>query len=370
MDFLHFVCSKFGLGNLRETIINDTKVKIDINISFNNIKNKFLEYLIFCGAYSLFFIISCGGHIKINFILTLIIWLIVTGTILIIRRMLLRKEPQPKNVNIYNRELPDNLTPAHARLLVYDGVVDSYTIVSTILDLINRGYLKISNNNEENIFKKNSYLYKTNKSLDELFDYEIYLIDWLFENQNDSSQITNLTSSKHHNFEIFQGLVLLSFPFARYYVKKEKKTNKSILLGFIVFFAYMFFNNYNNNLILLLICEFICYFCCGYWFFISRNYTLNTYGADIKDSYLDLKRFLKDFSAINKKTSEMVMLWDFYLSYSVALNLNGTAYNEINNLIDSDSFYTYINGQYNDDYYNSNYDNILKHSQILYSKRK
>lgn len=370
MDFLHFVCEKLGLKNISETEVNETKAKVKINISFNNFSKRFLDYLIFSGVYSLFFILSYVGNIKINIILTFILWFMALGIIIIIRKRLLKRGPQPKNINIYNRELPDNLTPAHARLLVYDGVVDSYTIVSTILDLINRGYLKIENDNKESLFHENCYLYKTDKSLDDLFDYEIYLINWLFENQNNSSQITSLANSQTYNFAIFQGLVFSSFPFTKYYEKKANNFVKYLLFSFGLFFIYLNLNHHLNSLILLIVCEFICFLTLGYSMIISSSYTLNANGVEIRDSYLDLKRFLKDFSSIREKNSEMVMLWDFYISYSVALNLNGTAYNEINNLIDEDCFYTYKNILYDDLHYSSNYENILNRSQILYSKRK
>ncbi len=62
-----------------------------------------------------------------------------------IKRFLIYKknESKPQNINIYQRELPEKLRPAHVRVLIYDGIIDSNTLASTILDLVNCGYLKL-----------------------------------------------------------------------------------------------------------------------------------------------------------------------------------------------------------------------------------
>ena len=66
-------------------------------------------------------------------------------------------------------------------------------------------------------------------------------------------------------------------------------------------------------------------------FFANFKYLLNKKGVEIKDEYLDLKKYLTDFSLIDEKTSEMIHLWNFYLSYSVALGIKGVAGKEIEN---------------------------------------
>ena len=96
----------------------------------------FIPYLWF-----LFFPISITNingtynpNIKFTLILFIIIFVINISYIFIRNYLMYRsKESKPINVNIYNRELPANLTPAHARLLVLDGVIDAKTIVSTII---------------------------------------------------------------------------------------------------------------------------------------------------------------------------------------------------------------------------------------------
>ena len=48
----------------------------------------------------------------------------------------------------------------------------------------------------------------------------------------------------------------------------------------------------------------------GLSFILITNitYTLNNKGTELKDEYLDLKKYLEDFSLIDKKTSEMISL--------------------------------------------------------------
>lgn len=67
----------------------------------------------------------------------------------------------------------------------------------------------------------------------------------------------------------------------------------------------------------------------GTMMFTMPVYVLNAKGTDEKDNWKDLKRYLLEFSNIKEKSSEMVKLWQFYLTYSVALDINSIASSEI-----------------------------------------
>ena len=64
-------------------------------------------------------------------------------------------------------------------------------------------------------------------------------------------------------------------------------------------------------------------------FFCLPKRVLNQNGVDEVASWLNLKRFLIDFGDMKEKTVEMVVIWNFYLSYSIALEVNKTASKEI-----------------------------------------
>lgn len=63
--------------------------------------------------------------------------------------------------------------------------------------------------------------------------------------------------------------------------------------------------------------------------FASPRYLLNDLGIEEKDAWLDLKKYLKDFSNIKDKTTEMVVIWNYYLTYSMTLNLPSISEKEI-----------------------------------------
>lgn len=260
------------------------------------------------------------------------------------------KEPKPYNVNLYNRELPSKLTPAHARFLVFDGLVDSLSLASTILDLVDRGYLKIESNDNLDLFNKELYISRTGKPFDNLFEYEKYLINWFFsEEKVSSAELKNKLKSRNSSdkYAIFQGLITISFPLEKYYrkVKNYKKKRKTFMAiaFYILFFLVICCFLMPVNYYVILICVFISIYLYGNVLFSNPSYFLNQEGVELKDKYLDLKRFLKEFSQIDQRTSEMVVLWNFYLPYSIALGMEGIAYEEINNFFGDSIYYQYEN---------------------------
>lgn len=116
----------------------------------------------------------------------------------------------------------------------------------------------------------------------------------------------------------------------------------------------------------------------GLSFILITNitYTLNDKGVELKDEYLDLKKYLEDFSLIDKKTSEMISLWDFYLSYSVVLGIKGIASkeikdffgNEIYNLNNVDQDLNVINTEESQKYI-TEIDNVINHDKQLYQNK-
>lgn len=105
-------------------------------------------------------------------------------------------ESKPQNIDIYQRELPSKLRPAHVRLLLNDGLIDEISLSATILDLIDKGYLDIEREkthivSKEDIFKKNNIkLIKTGKAEDNLFEYEKFLISWIIDKYGNGKEVS------------------------------------------------------------------------------------------------------------------------------------------------------------------------------------
>ena len=386
MIFLNYVTEKLKLSGITITTINipnKTTRKNEISLSGKNAPLSFiiLEFIL-CPWLSIA-IFEKAKDMLISLALAIVI---VTINILLAihtrNKIFKTTEPQVKNLNIYRRDLPSNLTPAHVKVLLEDGNIDSYTLASTILDLADKNYLKIESHNKEDLFTKNITLSLTGKPQDNLFAYEKYLINWFFDKPQITSEdlkkrLNNPKENPAEKFSIFEGLILLSFPLDNYYKPYKGKNKKSLYSLFIIlYFLLLFFFSHSNSYLIYIIATFIMSYGLSFILITNITYTLNDKGAELKDEYLDLKKYLEDFSLIDKKTSEMISLWDFYLSYSVALGIKGIASkeiknffgNEIYNLNNVDQDLNVINTEESQKYI-TEMDNIINHDKQLYQNK-
>ena len=387
MNFLNYVTEKLKLSGITITTINipnKTTRKNEISLSGKNAPLSFiiLEFIL-CPWLSIA-IFEKAKDMLISLALAIVI---VTINILLAihtrNKIFKTTEPQVKNLNIYRRDLPSNLTPAHVKVLLEDGNIDSYTLASTILDLADKNHLKIESHNKEDLFTKNITLSLTDKPQDNLFTYEKYLINWFFDKPQITSEdlkkrLNNPKENPAEKFSIFEGLILLSFPLDNYYKPYKGKNKKSLYSLFIIlYFLLLFFFSHSNSYLIYIIATFIMSYGLSFILITNITYTLNNKGTELKDEYLDLKKYLEDFSLIDKKTSEMISLWDFYLSYSVALGIKGIASkeiknffgNEIYNLNNVDQDLNVINTEESQKYI-TEIDNIINHDKQLYQNKK
>ena len=267
-------------------------------------------------------------------ILAIITNIILPAIIVIIKVFLQIKEykitePKPRNIDIYKRELPSKLRPAHVCMLMYDGMIDSTALAATILDLVDKGYLEIITENvniEEFFSQEKIILRKTKKTTEDLFKYEKFLIEWFIDYYGNGEEIDNFTIQEALKqwakgkkpcelFEHFQALVAISFPLNVFYDKTVKEQE----------------DDYVNNLFLALLLSFIpipyimgipIAFLLANIFTKKPNYIINKRGVDERDSWLDFKRYLMEFTLIKDKSDEDIILYNNYLVYSVALGVN------------------------------------------------
>lgn len=350
MEFYEYVCNKLGLSISKEIRICNDNTEISLKSSKGKWKSIWTPILLLFPVVITFFTIIFLNYAdffeekKVN-VLSLIIAMIIGIIIAFIKNLLFIKVNtlKPKNTNIYNRELPSNLTPAHVQVLLTKGNVDSRSLAATIFDLIDKGYLELETEKREDLFTKDIYITKTNKSRKDLFDYEKYVLDWLFTKEKMTSvdvrkKIQEINNNPCENFAMFQALVLISFPYKKYFkgtksiFSKSKNYYEAVdivipVLGIIWFISSAIFNLwlYTTPIWILLVSILF-----SNDAFDSNGTTVyNEEGTELADNYLDLKKFLEDFSIINQRSAKEIVIWDFYLSYSIVLKNNAIAYDEI-----------------------------------------
>lgn len=257
IKYITAVTNYYGLFYVTLGSEQTKKKKMNIQIS----KKISLCSLIVWFIISLFFIVFSIGNDRAN-IITIsnkygkttynknwwvhIIVAIIIILITIVRSLFLfrKLEHKPVNLNIYKREKPSNLRPAHVRILLNDGLIDKVSLAATLLDLIDRGYLSIEKceDMKKSIFKnRDIVLIKTEKRTDDLLKFEIFIIEWFINKYGDGKKVSmkeienRLKNSMDEEkpsdlFENWMALVFLSFPLNKFYKKYHKKNKIYIIL--------------------------------------------------------------------------------------------------------------------------------------------
>ena len=351
MNYKDAVYRYFNFSSSASTTING-KRKQNIHISGKPNKTTLLVYLLFCLFFTFLTFASelstdtlAPKYYKIP--VSIILCIITIIVVFLKSKLVFHKlEHKTTNMNIYQRDLPSNLRAAHVRMLLYDGLIDESSLASTILDLIDRGYLDLkriaSNSSKMDIFQNGEILLvRTDKPIKDLFQYEQYIIEWFINLYGDGKQVSakqvhdNLLGTFHHEskpcemFEHWQALVMVSFPLKKFFTFHDSTKSRITyavftILGFLPFLSF--------------IGQVLAIYGLGCLMFASPLYTLNQSGVDEKDAWLDLKRYLQDFSDMKNKTVEMVSLWEFYLTYSIALGMSSIANKEIESFFGDDIF--------------------------------
>lgn len=338
MDYIIALMNYYGCFSSRDTKKINGKQKTTVSLSGKITATNIVSWL----SISIFFAVI-GIALKEEYALILGILYIVDVVIVILQSIFTYKklESKPKNIDIYQRELPSKLRPAHVRVLLNDGLIDEISLSATILDLIDKGYLEIEREktpivSKEDIFKKNDIkLIKTEKVEDNLFEYEKFLISWLIDKYGNGKEVSmekireNLINNVNEEqpnklFLEWQGLVLVAFPFKKYY---KIRTNNNKIWIYTIFILLGIFP------IIPGLGQVLTIYGLGCLLMANPKCILNKLSIEEKDSWRNLKKYLLDFSKIKDKSIEMVNVWEFYLTYSLVLNINTMANKEIEEFI-------------------------------------
>ena len=251
----------------------------------------------------------------------------------------------------YYRELPDDVKPAVIAYTMQGQKSDLSDISATILDLIRRGYLEIENNENINVKQMSeksdvqNYVLKLKKVDNGLLDYEKYLVDWLCKYGDNKIIFSELKEKMENDTnaplkmkrwkKLIEKEIDKNFFFGeKGNLTKVSKTMKKIALiclviAIISFIALFVSDKYISfiesdvfdvglmtfMIFTLVVCPSIAIFL--YTLKPPEKY-LKAQGALELKKWNGFRKFLKDYTLIEKRDLEEIHLWEEYLVYSVA----------------------------------------------------
>ena len=299
-----------GFSSAITTYINK-KEKTSISISGKLTKKRFIIFIFISLIFIILDIERCSDFTILVIIFSIIDVIMLVATIIKSKYIFFNLEHKPINLDLYKRELPSKLKPAHVRMLINDGLIDETSLIATIIDLIDKNYIELirENTNSEISSQEKFILKKTNKSYEYLLEYEIFVIKWIIEKYGDGIKVhqDDIKNSLENDiyserpcdlFEYFQSLVLISYPINKYY-KHLSYSKKTLIYFGLITLGLMYFKIIGAGLLI---------YSLGCILFASPVYVLSDIGIEEKDNWLDFKRNLVDFSNMKEKTTEMVKI--------------------------------------------------------------
>lgn len=233
-----------------------------------------------------------------------------------------------KRYENYYREILRNYSPAELSYIDNFEILPENDIVATLLSLqLNKriniddslSKIKIENNNIEEISSNEKYV------LDSIEDGKI-------KNLNESEFITKIQKDAIKNGLLKESKI------------KWKKFIRVIILSIsfialMIFICTILFNDFVNNptniedwklFIMVFAILLVVYLPISIGIYFStyiikskkNSYIRTTKGEAINEKLEGLKNYLKDFSLMNEKSEESLILWEDYLIYSVIFNQN------------------------------------------------
>lgn len=228
------------------------------------------------------------------------------------------------NSNYFN-ELPDNYSPAIVGTIMdRKNYPEAKELFATILDLVRRNYLKLSEKNNKIILEFN------NKNTSSLKEYEQFLIKWYIEELGDGNKVTlkhisttvsNKINFKQYNsnFERWQTMVYTEMLYKN--LKNDKPNTLSCSIGIISAFIFFIFgvllsDYFHNNIFLIWTILGI--------FLFPYIFSRKRYNLKKERTYSNWKKF-KKFLSSSKKENENIPLTiktsNHYFIYAIVLEV-------------------------------------------------
>lgn len=222
----------------------------------------------------------------------------------------------------YFKEAPNNFSPAVGGAIACGGILPNH-LLATVIDLVRRDYLEISEGEE-------SILRKKNLDLKDLKDYEKFVIEWYIDELGDGSQISMeeiervIKDRKNainfgKKYEKWQSMVASDLENIGF--KREKKNKLPIILAILTavlglpsgVFLSVYFND-GKFIFFPFISFFIIMFSTS-----GRRYTLEA--EKLRAEWLDYKKFLIDYRNFKEAKLSPIYIWEQHFIYAIALGV-------------------------------------------------
>lgn len=253
------------------------------------------------------------------------------------------REPKSSYQGEYERELPINDPPAVVNAISGKGFgktvgtpnMDGFQ--ATIMDLINRGYLGVST--EDNGNKKKVFLEIKDKSRNDLYSFEKHVINFLKKNAVDNvvnldqlkKDLKNKNKAKSfkHSYDAWEGDLkrfFLNEKTDEFFIKTGATYLKIYGVGALivagVVFYFTLFSPLPSSIYALMAAIIL-----GIAGIISLilpqkvggRWTQD--GVDYDAKWQGFKRYIQDFSLIKEYPPESVVVWNNFLVYATALGV-------------------------------------------------
>lgn len=267
------------------------------------------------------------------------------GIVLVIPAFIYAKfgrEPKTDYDREYEYDLPTDSTPVEVNSIVVGdfGKVNVFAFNSVLLDLINKGFLKIVSTDN------NTVLILTGKTWDSLKDYEVDLLEYLkkFEDSDGSIHMNSIKEKEYaedyvsflNNWKLKAEKSVSPAVLKHYFDNKGSKILKTYSIVLIIISIVVFFSMFttgkmlvgNKNMFYLwfglpIIGLFEAIFLYAMDSKIPGRWTKE--GKEYHDKWLNFQKYIKDYSLINERPPESVQIWGKYIVYAAALGYAGAA---------------------------------------------
>lgn len=250
------------------------------------------------------------------------------------------RERKPNFVGDYYRELPGDYTPAEMSYLMFDRSIQSKDLMATLLDLARKDLIKIEpyKTGKKGLFstkEDTDYRISENRNYSgswQLKPHEEFVFNWFTKDLATDGEVTLDEVEKilktQSNAETFQSDYGRFKTLARSEGVKQKFFEKNDTKGLGLFYliallflgAGLFMVVYFENLIgilsmalagILMVVTSV--------MFAKKRYT--QYGADQHAMWDAFRRFLLNFSKLDKAEIPALTIWNHYLVYATALGV-------------------------------------------------
>lgn len=223
-----------------------------------------------------------------------------------------------KSIGELERDLNVKYTPAIVSMLYDNKIEPCKDIVATILNLNLKGYILFDKDKNNRKYKIKQNLQAN--SIDNMCIEEKYIYDWLIKNKNfNFVEWVNAIKKEYSKVNFTKPcevktrnmmLIILILIFGIFYViesavlvKFYSENIASLLLGLVLVPIVMIITLVTVNNLL-------------------KNVFLNNLGNKEVQRWTKFKRFMHNYTLIEDKNVESIAIYEKYLPYSMALNVN------------------------------------------------